>query len=416
MDEEKRGLNSDFSTYTMDELLHAYDYMDRERHPERFKFIADEIKKRNIKQAEENANRQKAELKLEFRGSAREYFRIWIVNLCLSIITLGIFSAWAKVRKKRYTYSRTILDGTPFQYLGRPIPILKGRIIAAVGFLFYYSATHFFTSLLPLVLVVGLIAAPWIIVRSQAFNTRYSAYRNMTFHFSGTYLKALEILFAWGIIPILLILIYYIADKKIFAAILGIVFVIFGFAFPWWIRRLKNFLIEQTSYGGINGVFSAKGEQFFKIYFISGLITLAVFIPTVILLGITIRNDSSKLSEPSTYFFMLLMYFGYVVGYTYLKARSGNLVWNSTQLGPMRFQSTLHTIDLLELYITNAFGIVISFGLLIPWAVMRTMKYRTDNMHVFLAGDLNEFKGSDMTTVTAVGSETMDIFDMDLSL
>jgi uncharacterized membrane protein YjgN (DUF898 family) len=38
---------------------------------------------------------------LEFTGCAGEYFRIWIVNVCLSVLTLGIYSAWAKVRRKR---------------------------------------------------------------------------------------------------------------------------------------------------------------------------------------------------------------------------------------------------------------------------------------------------------------------------
>ncbi len=48
---------------------------------------------------------------LSFHGSAGEYFRIWIVNLCFSVITLGICSAWAKVpyfiaRQKGYIASR----------------------------------------------------------------------------------------------------------------------------------------------------------------------------------------------------------------------------------------------------------------------------------------------------------------------
>lgn len=115
------------------------------------------------------------ELILEFRGSAREYFKIWIVNLCLTLLTFGIFSAWAKVRKKRYLYSHTVLDGTSFQYLGMPIPILKGRIIAAAGFLIYWLSRNFFTSLLPFILAVGLVAAPWVLIRSAAFNARYSA-------------------------------------------------------------------------------------------------------------------------------------------------------------------------------------------------------------------------------------------------
>lgn len=37
----------------------------------------------------------------EFRGRGGEYFRIWIVNLALSLLTLGIYSAWAKVRTGR---------------------------------------------------------------------------------------------------------------------------------------------------------------------------------------------------------------------------------------------------------------------------------------------------------------------------
>ena len=36
---------------------------------------------------------------VRFVGTGSEYFRIWIVNLLLTIVTLGIYSAWAKVRR-----------------------------------------------------------------------------------------------------------------------------------------------------------------------------------------------------------------------------------------------------------------------------------------------------------------------------
>ena len=42
---------------------------------------------------------------LSFTGTGSEYFRIWIVNLLFTILTLGIYSAWAKVRKLRYFYA-----------------------------------------------------------------------------------------------------------------------------------------------------------------------------------------------------------------------------------------------------------------------------------------------------------------------
>jgi len=139
---------------------------------------------------------------LRFTGSATEYFRIWIVNVCLTLLTLGIFSAWAKVRKKRYFYSNTQIDGTPFQYLGQPLPILKGRLIAATLFAIWYVATHYVVKLLPVVLIAGFILAPWVIVRAAAFNARYSAFRNMTFRFAGSYWGAAKVFYGWMLVTL----------------------------------------------------------------------------------------------------------------------------------------------------------------------------------------------------------------------
>jgi len=419
----------DYSRYTWDELLDASEHINREKYAERAQRLDEEITRRTRGISEDNhplvadslditleqdpqVQEQPPELLLEFRGSAREYFRIWIVNLCLTLLTLGVFSAWAKVRKKRYSYSHTTLGGTPFQYLGQPIPILKGRLIAAVGFLAYYVSTHFITSLLPYILAAGLIAAPWVIVRSAAFNARYSAFRNMTFHFDAGYLGALKVLYAWGIIPAIVIGMMFNWPGK--PVVLGIASAVFGFSYPWWIRRLKRFIVEHTSYGGKKGAFFATGGQFFKIYFIAGLIVVAVMIPSGALASILLA--STKKSWLGPYLIAAPMYAGYVLAFAYVQARSGNLVWNHTHLGPLRFQSTLRCVGLLKLYVTNALGIVASLGLLIPWAVMRTLKYRADNMRVLQEGELTEFQGSDMGSVAAVGAETIDFFDLDLSL
>jgi uncharacterized membrane protein YjgN (DUF898 family) len=369
---------------------------------------------------EEQSTKSSSEQSLEFRGTAREYFRIWIVNLCLTLLTFGIFSAWAKVRKKRYLYSQTILGGTPFQYLGQPIPILKGRAIAAIGFLIYYISGHFFTSLLPYVLVAGLLAAPWVIVRSAAFNARYSAFRNMTFHFDGKYLQAAKVLYLWSVIPVLAIapvilgMMSHQASKSrsVVLGIVGVTSFVLLMLFPWWMKRFKNFIIQNTSYGGRNGVFSATGGQFFEIYFTSCLIMLAVAIPT----GLSASLLFGSKNLPSPYVFSIPMYLGYILAYAFMRARSGNLVWNHTALGPLRFQSTLRCGGLLKLYFTNAVGIVASLGLLIPWAVVRTVKYRADNMRVLQVGELTEFEGSDLRSVAAVGAEALDFFDVDLSL
>src|SRR5450755_2940794 len=113
-----------------------------------------------------------------FTASAGEYFRIWIVNLALTILTLGIYSAWAKVRKKRYFYGHTRIDDDGFEYRGNPVAILKGRIIAVMLLATYSFAGHFSPGLKIVFAIVLAIAVPWLIVRSLAFNAYNSAYRN----------------------------------------------------------------------------------------------------------------------------------------------------------------------------------------------------------------------------------------------
>ena len=69
-----------------------------------------------------------------FTGTGGEYFRIWIVNIALTIVTLGIYSAWAKVRTNRWFYGHTLLDNSPFSYLATPMQILKARLITLIAF------------------------------------------------------------------------------------------------------------------------------------------------------------------------------------------------------------------------------------------------------------------------------------------
>src|SRR5262249_44798305 len=69
---------------------------------------------------------------LRFTGTGSEYFGIWIVNLLLTIVTIGIYAAWAKVRRLQYFYRHTELAGSSFDFHGSAARILVGRILALV--------------------------------------------------------------------------------------------------------------------------------------------------------------------------------------------------------------------------------------------------------------------------------------------
>ena len=124
-------------------------------------------------------------LNIEFRGKGGEYFKIWIVNILLTIITLGIYSAWAKVRSARYFYSNTYLDGTNFRYLADPITILKSRLIAVTVLLILVLSSNYAPILYTVLIIALLFAIPYFIIRSLAFKLRMSAYKNIQFRFKA---------------------------------------------------------------------------------------------------------------------------------------------------------------------------------------------------------------------------------------
>ena len=423
------GLYKKYRELTIDDIYEAYIETDETTDPNQALAFRNEIRHREaygevsakgydletnkiapgLKTAQHNPFE---DLPVVFSGRASEYFRIWIVNLCLSLLTLGFFSAWAKVRKKRYFYSHLTIAGTPFQYLGQPVPILKGRLVAAAGFGAYYIASHFIPAMLPFVLGIGLVAAPWVLVRSAAFNARYSAYRNMTFRLEAGYADAMKCLYAWGILPAFALSVMFEGFGHPF--VLALASLVFSVSFPWLVCRIRKFVVEHTSYGGKKGVFSAEGSQFFVIYLVAGLILLAITVPVVIIIGVVI-STSQKLTWFST-IVPLATYIGYVFAYAYIRARSTNLVWQKTRLGPLSFNSSMQFRKLGGIYLTNALAILASLGLAIPWAVVRTLRYRADQMEVRLHGTMTEFLGSEQEAVAAVGAEAMDLFDWDLSI
>ena len=141
----------------------------------------------------------------EFTGSGGEYFRIWIVNILLTLLTLGIYSAWATVRKRRYFYGNTRLAGAEFEYLATPRMILKGRLIAIAVLILYFGLGQFYPVAAGVVALVFLLAMPWIVWNSMRFQTRMSQYRNVRFDFSGRLRPVIFYMLILPVIPVVIL-------------------------------------------------------------------------------------------------------------------------------------------------------------------------------------------------------------------
>ena len=333
----------------------------------------------------------------EFTGSTQEYFRLWIVNLLFTLVTLGVFSAWAKVRKKKYFYGNTRLDGDSLDYFAQPLAILKGRIIAVVVVLAYVFCSEIYPASQTAFWGAGILLLPWLAARSFTFNARNSAWRGVRFDF----------LASGG------------AAAKQFLGRLPLLMLTGGLALPWFLARIKSFVMRNQAFGTSPFNCSVSASAFYGIYIRSAGLSFLLFIPVGIASALLFFKNETLEALPGWIGLAApvgLSYLAYAVVYAYIQARTGNLVWNGTSVAGARFASNLGARDLAKLYLVNLLAIACSAGLLIPWAVVRAYRYRLEHFAIIADDDLVHEANPVLPRVGAAGQELGDVLNLDLGI
>ena len=112
----------------------------------------------------------------------------------------------------------------------------------------------------------------------------------------------------------------------------------------------------------------------------------------------------------------VVMYAGYAVAFAYVQARTTNLLWTNTSGPGLQFASSLSAVRLIRLYVGNIAAVACSAGLLIPWAVIRTLRYRLENLTVTIDDRFAHTASPLLSSVGATGQEVGDIFNLDLGI
>lgn len=362
-----------------------------------------------------------------FTGTTADFFGIWIVNLFLTIITLGLYSPWAKVRKKRYFYGHTWVADANFEYHGNPVAILKGRLIALTVFATYSGVAHFMPQVAQILALLLFAAAPWFIARSMAFNAFNSSYRNIRFRFSASYLDVFK-----AIAPLALVLVFSFFlpefDPKVskeppalFWAIFAVQMLAFLALYPYVIGAMKRLHVNHSLYGSSPFQTTASIGDFYKIFFLTigvGIALMFVFGIIGGVLGGVLGSFSKELAFFAVFVGVLGVYFVvFPLTMGYSQSRSANLLFNKTRLGnSIGFDNTLKARKLAVLYLTNLLGVLFSLGLAIPWAAIRTARYRLESLTVVADEPIEQFVSGVAANVGATGEELGEFFNIDLSL
>lgn len=345
-------------------------------------------------------------LKFAFTGTWTGYYRVWFTGFVLTVLTLGLYAPWAKVRNKRYLYAHTRLGNDGFDYRADPKRILVGHL--TLGALIAFAcASPVLHPRLPLVLLaVGVLLLPWLITQSLRFKARSTAWRGIRLRFAGSPLGFLA--------------------SHVLGPLLS--FVVF---WPVTTALRRVWLINNLSFGATRFSFDVDLRAYYAIY----LRSLPFFLPTgLCYLGIIAaaglaRADALYGSHADAPLWLILLaaFSPSVLPFTipialfgvdFLRARLFTAHWNGTTLGPHAVRAYMSAKELFQLRLVHTCATLFSFGLLWPWVKIHRHRFTLECLEIAPAGPLEDLAAStaDTRRTGAFGEAASDYLNLEIGL
>ncbi|MCF0071890.1 DUF898 domain-containing protein [Dyadobacter sp. CY261] len=315
--------------------------------------------------------RQNETRQLSFHGEGAKLFGIYIVNILLTFITLGIYYPWAKAALLKYMYEESEFEGSRFTFHGTGNEMFKG-FIKAIGiflglycllFLALLSSSMVVKMLGVAVFYIGLlILIPIAIHGALRYRTSRSSWRGIHFGYRGDRKEFLKMFIVGSLITIFT----------------------FGTYGAWFIIEIRKYIFKHLRFGNITFSYEGEGAAFFwlnvKGYFLS-IFTLGIYA-----------------------FWYAKDLFAYYVDNIRMYQGDTKLNFRSTATGGAYFQ----------LVIVNLLIIVLSLGLATPWAIVRAMHFVFNNIHIDGPMDVNSITQTEADYTDATGEDLADMIDIGL--
>jgi uncharacterized membrane protein YjgN (DUF898 family) len=308
--------------------------------------------------------------KIHFYGSGGTLLGIHLVNTFFTLLTLGIYFFWGRVKLRKYQWGQMDIDGDRLTYHGTGRETLLGWLKAAVFFGIPYLAfryvPHWVGASVPWVVAGGVCSAfmilcflPFAIVGSRRYRLSRTGWRGIRLSFRGSS-KAYALLVFGG------------TFLKIFTL---------GLYSPYYDARRDRFLVDQSYVGNQNFLYDGRGEDLFKPFLAAWLLTL----PT---LGLS-----------------LLWY----------HVQHTRYLWNHTLLCGGRFNCTITFGGLLWVEIVNVLLVILTLGFGFTWAQVRSIRYMTRNLSLEESARIETIE-QEAQSVNATGEELASFLDLDFDL
>ncbi len=268
--------------------------------------------------------------RIAFRGSGGSLFGIYAINSLLTIVTLGVYSFWAKVKLRQYLFGETEFEGDRFAFHGTGLELFLGTLKAFGIFLLPIILLSILPDLLGLPRIVKSVAGflVWLLfitflpvaaVGARRYRLSRTSWRSIRFSFRGEVWDYMKLFWTGGLLSS----------------------ITFGLYYPFFETRQQSFFVENTRFGTQPFSFDGNGRDLFWGFF------------------------SAVLLAPFT--------FG--LSWVWYLAKKRRYYWEHTSVGEAGFKFPITWGKLLGLYAVNLLLLVPTLGLAWPWVVVRNARF-----------------------------------------
>lgn len=312
-----------------------------------------------------------------FHGVGGTLFGIHLVNTLLTLVTLGLYYYWGKVRVRTYLFSQTEFAGDRFSYHGNARELLNGALKASLVF----GVPYYLLSNAGLFLefnMAGQIAlqvAGWLllflfipvaIISSRRYRMSRTAWRGIRFSFQG---KTLDFLKLW-------LAGYFLTGVTL------------GLYYPYFSTKKQTFLTAHSYFGSEPFKFSGDGAVLFRPFLRVYLLAVSLGIITVLGLSPFIELPTHNTIDLETVGPLVIgAIAGLVIGavtfrllwlpYSVIEQR---FFWEQTSIGSARFRLPITTWPYFKLKLGNMLLVACTLGFAWPWTTIRNIKFIVDQL------------------------------------
>ncbi len=317
-------------------------------------------------------------------GEGGTLLGIHIVNVLLTLVTLGIYYFWAKVRVRRYLFSQTEFAGDRFSYHGTGAEVLRGTVKAALVFGVPYLGLSFGPQLAGMDIytrtlsgwaagLLLLIFIPVAIVSARRYRLSRTSWRGITLSFRG---KTRDFINLW-------VKGYLLTGLTL------------GLYYPYFSAKKHAFLTTHSYFGSRSFSFQGEGKALVKSFLLPYCLTPVVMsVPVAGFLSMVsslMKNPGDISAIPSigattvaglaaAFLLLRLLWLSYGL-------KEQRYFWEQAGLGDASFRFSATLWPYLKLKALNLLLLLATVGLAWPWTTIRNLRFVVN--HLTLVGPQN---------------------------